>query len=322
VSQLENWIATRGAQLDIRTLSFYAQDDWAVGRRLTLNLGVRFEDVKSEATGGIIGVDTTTWVPRLAATYDLFGNGGTILQTTYAHYSGKYNDTQVGQNSTVGNPAFVLLDYVGPAGQGRAFEPGFDPANYVISTGTFPTANVFMEDGMSAPITREFTASVGQQFANNAGFAKVSYIHRNYYNFIEDFIDNPTAAGRTDVVFEGTDFGTFDNVVLRNSDLPQRKYDALLLQSHYRLRDNLQVEGHWTIQLRNEGNFEGEAANQPGISSSVGDYPEILVEDRNFPVGRLNDFQRHKVRLWAIYTQGSAASACWTSHPLSASIPA
>ena len=305
VSQLENWIATRGAELDVRTLSFYLQDDWAVGHRLTLNLGVRYENAKSEATGGIIGVDTSTWTPRLAATYDLLGNGRTILQTTFAHYSGKYNDTQVAQNSTVANPAFVLLDYVGPTGQGRDFAPGFDPANYVISSGTFPTANVFMEDGLSAPITREFTASVGQQLGNNnAGYAKLSYIHRNYYNFIEDFIDNPTEAGRTDVVFEGTNFGTFDNVAFRNSDLPERIYDALLLQSSYRLRDNLQVEGHWTIQLRNEGNFEGEAANQPGISSSVGDYPEILTEDRNFPVGRLNDFQRNKIRVWAIYSQG------------------
>ena len=53
-----------------------------------------------------------------------------------------------------------------------------------------------------------------------------------------------------------------------------------------------------TLQLRNEGNFEGEAANQPAIASLVGDYPEILVPERNFPTGRLNDFQRHKVRLW------------------------
>jgi hypothetical protein len=91
------------------------------------------------------------------------------------------------------------------------------------------------------------------------------------------------------VVFEGTNFGTFDNIVFRNSDAPQRKYDALLLQSQYRLYDRLQFEGHWTIQLRNEGNFEGEAANQPGISSSVGDYPEILTEARNFPVGRFRE---------------------------------
>ena len=87
-TQLENWIATRGANLDIRTLSFYLQDNWSIGPRLTLNLGVRHEIVKSEATGGIIGVDTSTTVPRLAATYDLSGHGDTVLQASYAHYSG------------------------------------------------------------------------------------------------------------------------------------------------------------------------------------------------------------------------------------------
>jgi hypothetical protein len=302
VSQLEQWIATRGATLDVRTLSFFAQDDWAVSPKLTLNLGMRFEDVRSEATGGIIGVDTQTWVPRLAATYDLFGTGGTILQASYAHYAGKYNDSQVAQNSTVGNPAFLLFDYLGPAGQGRDFEPGFDPANYEITFGSFPTANVFMEDGLSSPIVREFAASIGHQLGSR-GLAKLTYTYRHYYNFIEDFIDNPTAAGRTTVINDGINFGTFDNIVFRNTNEARRNYQALLLQANYRPANRLQVEGHWTIQLKNEGNFEGEAANQPGISSELGDYPEILVPGRNFPIGRLNDFQRSKIRLWAIYTQ-------------------
>ena len=303
VSQLENWIATRGAEIDVRTLSFFLQDDWTVAPRLTVNLGMRFEDVRSEATGGIIGVDTQTWVPRLSATYDLRGDGRTVLQASYAHYAGKYNESQIGANTTVGNPAFVLLDYVGPGGQGRDFAPGFDPANYEISFGSFPTANVFLADGLSSPITREFAASIGHELWGR-GHAKLTYTFRNYYNFIEDFINDPTLDGRTTVIQDGVNFGTFDNIVFDNSDLPEREYQALLLQSNYRLRDNLQVEGHWTIQLRNHGNFEGEAANQPGISSEVGDYPEILTPERNFPTGRLNDFQRHKVRLWAIYSQG------------------
>ncbi len=303
VSQLEQWIATRGANLDVRTLSLFLQDDWAVGPKLTIKAGFRLEDVKSEATGGIIGVDTQTWVPRLAATYDLFGNGRTILQTSYAHYAGKYNETQIGQNTPVANPDFLLFDYIGPPGQGRDFAPGFDPANYEISFGSFPTANIFLEDGLSSPITREFSASIGHDLWGR-GLAKLTYTQRHYYNFIEDFIDNPTPAGQTTVIRNGVNFGTFDNIVFRNSDVPERDYQALLLQANYRLRDNLQVEGHWTIQLENDGNFEGEAANQPGISSAVGDYPEILVPERNFPIGRLNDFQRHKVRLWAIYTQG------------------
>jgi hypothetical protein len=56
------------------------------------------------------------------------------------------------------------------------------------------------------------------------------------------------------------------------------------------------------MQLRNEGNFEGEATSQPAISSDFGDFPEILVESRNFPAGRLDDFQRHKLRLYGHYT--------------------
>ena len=72
------------------------------------------------------------------------------------------------------------------------------------------------------------------------------------------------------------------------------------MQGNYRIRRDLQVAGHWTVQLQNEGNFEGEAANQPGNPSLYGDYPEVFTADRNFPIGRFDDFQRHKVRLWAV----------------------
>ena len=53
--------AARGAGIDITTTSFYAQDQWAATRQLTLDLGMRYEQVRSEATGDIIGADTNTW---------------------------------------------------------------------------------------------------------------------------------------------------------------------------------------------------------------------------------------------------------------------
>ena len=303
VSRVINYIATRGANLDIRTLGFFLQDDWRVSPRLTVNLGTRFETVRSEATGGIVSVDTNTWVPRLAVTYDLFGDSTTVLQGSYAHYSGKYNETQIGRNSPVGNPASVTYAYTGPAGQGRDFAAGFNPANYAtVLGGSFPTANIFVEDGLSSPVTREFTLSVGRQLWNR-GMAKLTYTNRSYSNLIEDFVDDPSQAGRTTVTHNGTNFGTFDNIEYRNTDVPQREYQALLFQANYRPLTRLMLEGHWTLQLRNHGNFEGEGANTPAIGSSVGDYPEILVPERNFPTGRLNDFQRHKVRLWAIWNQ-------------------
>jgi hypothetical protein len=302
VNRIEWWLPTRGAEIDIRTISFYLQDMWDVTSRLSLNLGVRYENVRSEATGDIIGVDTSVWVPRLGASFDLLGDGSTVLQASYAHYAGKYSEAQFAENTDVGNPSLVLMEYNGPEGQGRDFAPGFDVSNYSIIAGDFPTANIFFEPGLASPITREVAVAIGRELWGR-GHAKLTFMNRTYGNFVEDYVADPTEAGRTTVVREGVNFGTFDNVVFRNSDVPEREYRALQLQANYRIARWLSVDGHWTLQLRNHGNFEGEGTNTPGVSSLVGDYPEILVPERNFPVGRLNDFQRHKLRLWAIYNQ-------------------
>ena len=98
--------------------------------RLTLDLGTRFEAVRSDATGDITTVDSTSIVPRLGASYDLQGNGQTVLYGTYGHYSGKYSQVQFAVNTNVGRPSEVDYVYSGPAGSGSDFAPGFDLANY------------------------------------------------------------------------------------------------------------------------------------------------------------------------------------------------
>lgn len=315
LSRRTNWLPTRGAQVDIRTLSLFVQDRWLLNPRLTLNLGARYEQVRSEATGGIVGVDTDTMVPRLALSYDPKGDGKTVVQGSYAHYSGKYSESQFADNTPVGNPTSITYVYNGPAGQGVDFAPAFDISNYSIIGGNFPTANIFFEEGLSSPTTREITVSVGRDLWGR-GSAKLTFTNRDYYNFVEDFIDDPSEAGKVTVIQNGRNFGTFDKVIFRNSDDPERAYRGLQLQAGYRLFDNLHLEGHWTMQLENDGNFEGEGTNTPGVSSGTGDYPEILVEERNFPTGRLNQFQRHKLRLWAVYTQDMGRFGTFDIAPL------
>ena len=301
-SQLEQWLPTRGARIDIDTTSLYLHDRWTAGRHWTFDAGFRFEHVRSAATGDITGANTDTIVPRLAATYDVTGSGKVVAQATYGHYAGKYSEAQFANNTNVGNPSEIIRDYIGPAGQGLEFAPGFDLANYSAPvSGTFPTANIFFENGLHSPVTREFTASIGSQLSPRV-YAKGTYVWRTLTGAIDDFID--TTTGTTQVMRDGVDFGTFDNAVYRNTDLAKRNFQALLLQGQYRVKSNLTVQGHWTVQLQNEGNFEGEASNQPGAPSLLADYPEVFTAARNFPIGRTDDFQRHKVRLWAVYNLG------------------
>ena len=298
-SRVQIWQPLRGATIDITTASLFVNDHWVATPRLTLDLGVRYETVGSTATGDIRSVEADTLAPRLGATLDLSGDGRTILQGSYGHYAGKYNDVQFSRNTNVGNADRYIAQYTGPAGEGREFEPGFDPANYTMSlSGTFPTANVFFADDLSAPVTREFTVALAREIGR-AGWARATYINRRGTGFVDDFIT--LTDGRTTIDRNGVT-GVFDNSVYRNTDLARRDYQALELQSSYTFRPSFAVHGHWTVQLENHGNFEGEAPSNPAAPSLIGDYPEIYVADRSFPPGRLDDFQRHKIRLWAVYS--------------------
>lgn len=94
---------------------------------------------------------------------------------------------------------------------------------------------------------------------------------------------SPSTTGTT-VTDGGVTFGTFDNVVVRNtSDIPQRDYQGLQFIVNYRPANDWAVGGHWTVQIKNEGNFEGEAANQPGSYSIIGDRPEFYSAARHYP---------------------------------------
>src|SRR5256885_10418835 len=93
--------------------------------------------------------------PRLAAAYDVTGDGNHIVHVTYAQYSGSSNPNFAGANSPVGNPPEIDSNYLGPAGQGYGFAPGFAVSNYPISSANSavadPTQNVFVAAGTKAP---------------------------------------------------------------------------------------------------------------------------------------------------------------------------
>lgn len=296
-TSIENWLPVKGARIDIRTLSLYARDHWALGKRVSVDLGTRLEVVRSEATGEIVGVDTRTIVPRLGVAFDPTGSGSLVLKSTYGHYAGKYSEAQFSTNTNVGNPDALYGVYVGPPGQGRDFAPGFNPANYVFVEGSFPTANVFFDEGLSSPVGKELTLQVGRRIGRRA-YANVVYAHRHVTNFVEDFVTLDT--GST-LVSKGGVSDVFSNIVFRNSDLPKRRYQALMVAGRYMPTDRWTWDANWTVQLKNEGNFEGEAANQPGVSSPIGEYPEAFNEARHYPIGRLDDFQRHAFRVMSEY---------------------
>jgi len=302
VTILDNWIAIRGAQIDLKTTSMYVNDRWQLNNHWTFNLGARYERHTADTTqAGVITPNSSVFVPRLGATFDPKGDGRWVLQATYGHYAGRAAETQFADNTNVGTPNLVRYVYNGPAGQGVDFAPGFDINNYVVNTGSFPIRNVFLDENLSTPITREWTVQAGTRLGRK-GDVKLVYAHRNTANILDDFIT--LEQGRTTVTENGRTFGTFDNQFITNSDVPRRDYQALEAIAGYRVTDKWTLSANWTHQFKNNGNFEGEAANQPGNYSIIFDRPEIYSEARHYPAGRLNQYEKDRVRAFTTYDVG------------------
>jgi outer membrane receptor protein involved in Fe transport len=296
--------SSRGAVLNVDNNSFYVQDHWAINDRWSADLGARYEHVKAESTGGIIGVDNNRIVPRLAVAYDVEGNGHHVIHATYGMYSGRYNEAQIGGNSPVVHAPDLFMVYQGPAGQGRDFGPGFNIANYPVSPGNAfvavpPPSNVSNAPNLKSPIVNEFTTSYGTNLGGASGYAEATYVFRRTTSMIEDF--QTTANGFSDVVLQGIDAGLATNRVFTNSALDRRQYQGLVFQSRYRISNRWTVNGHYTVQLQNDGNYEGETSGVPGATSVLGNYPEAFNAARFYPDGRLQDFQRHRFRMWSTY---------------------
>ena len=59
-SRMQTWMPLRGSSIDVTTASVFVNDHWTAGPRLTFDLGLRFERVRSNATGDISGARRRT----------------------------------------------------------------------------------------------------------------------------------------------------------------------------------------------------------------------------------------------------------------------
>jgi hypothetical protein len=166
-----------------------------------------------------------------------------------------------------------------------------------------------MEDGTQSALVHEFSLSYGATMLGNKGYAEVTYVGRTTSAMVEDF--QRLSDGSTLVVVNGIPAGRFTNTVYDNTDLTHRAYQSMVFQGRYRIKSNWDFAGHYTLQLENSGNYEGEGSNLPGNTSFIGNYPEAFNATRNYPDGRLQDFQRSRLRLWSIYNwnMGRAGTA-------------
>ena len=270
---------------------FYVQDQWSAGR-LTLNVGVRFED---ETIPGFRERDTALhfgWgekiAPRLGAAFDMFGDGRVKVFGSYGRYYDwtKYELSRGTFGGDIWQEYFRALDDPTqvlnislnnmPGRDLWGAAPGFqdhripafsnDPATIAATgSGIDPDVKPMSQDSYSGGLEYQLGASA---------VLSVNYIHNELIRTIEDvgqliggseaYIYGNPGEGILTPAFRSTRTPAF------NVPKPKRQYDALQVSLNRRFANSWFVGGNYTLS-RLYGNYSGLANSDeirtPGFSS-------------------------------------------------------
>ncbi|MEY4635509.1 MAG: hypothetical protein RJA55_1307 [Acidobacteriota bacterium] len=206
----------------------FARDKFEVSDRISLEAGIRWEKQTGTSDVGTDTVDTSVFTPRFSGTYDISGDGRTLVVGSYGRYYSSiiqgFSDAfaSVPQQTNYDNyiwngSAFVFSNRVQLSGS--TFRPNTDLKPYHMDEGTIG-------------VQRQF----GQSIAIGA-----RYINRRWGNLIDDIRTfNP------------------DNTIQRqvvNYDAAERKYNGLQFTFEKRFSNNWNAQGSYTYSQTRGNHF-------------------------------------------------------------------
>ncbi len=272
--------------------SFFAQDNWKVSPKLTLNLGLRYDDET-------ISDDQNNLSPRVGFAYDPAGDGRTVVRGGYGHF---YQNTPFElitafrtagpfSNSFVRNFPLNAAD-PGPRAGRLPTDPTLaggpvvnrDLINSIVGTGTLlgnPTP-VVDNSTRRMPYVRSFSVGLQRELIPNLAVT-ADYIHQTGVDQLMTVNLNPGVRATTaSTAAISRRFSTL-GAVIQNSTLPvdtslfadlnfqtlgvsgvttrvnegRTKYDALQLSLDKRYARGFQLKASYTLS-RGRGNTSGD----------------------------------------------------------------
>jgi len=307
--------------------SFYATDTYRKDR-LTLNLGFRVDfqggENKASSIPGIVGFDSligplsyngsnlspnfTNVSPRIGATFDLTGDGKTIMRGNFAQYYDPWNPFY----DTYSNPTYVYNGFTAPydvTGQGliTLTEGNIDPSTVsyygglngpIFDIATFEAQRKYAADLVNQR-SREFVVGFERELHKDTSVS-VNYTHRKYDDFISDSPFGVTVSSYVPggVATFDTVLGTFNRPysvlavqqdgthILENLDNYTNTYNGVDIILKKRMSNNFMMNASATIQRQKQSVGAGNAF----LGAVIGDgFPGRVVEPDPTQVLLYND---------------------------------
>ena len=307
--------------------TFFAQDSWSIGKRLTINPGVR-ADIHRGWNGGLDKTvfKTTGIAPRIGFALDLLGTGKTVVR---GHFGDYYDGAKASYYWAVDprQPPWYYVD-INPV----TLQPLWNVTEDDI---TKVKANRTVADNIKHPMVRQ--ATVGFEHELVPGFSVgAQYIYRRNLNLLDDVLvisqggspgsrftksdvsvshpgadnkpgtsDDTTAvipiyrltSNILDAQYLITNPTCDSSAMITGCQEAYRQYNAFELTATKKMSDNWMLSASWVIS-KIEGNYNN--TGNTGRTTSFDD-PNIDPRYQPFMDGRLTRDNTHLAKLSGIY---------------------
>ena len=257
--------------------SFFAQDQWRLSRKLTLNYGLRYElqtfpkpfaPNPSVPETQKFNTDKTAFGPRAGIAYDLFGDSKTVVRGGYGMFNAIIQNGMIDnalRQTGLADPTknTVSLSFTPTSGGA----PTFPDVLTAIPTGaSVPTPSVFRIDSrFKRPRAQEINVGIDRQLTNNLALS-VSYIY-TYGDQIDTQIDSNLPAPQFTRTYQLPDGTTFQvpyvagpnanpnsvrpnpnlGAVILNTSNGESWYNAMSVELKHRFAHGLQFNLAYTL---------------------------------------------------------------------------
>jgi hypothetical protein len=299
-------------------LTGFAQDAWAIGPRLTINAGLRFDRI----TGFNKALDeqvfaTNSFSPRIGFAWDVTGNSKTVVR---GHYGWYYDGAKTTFFDVV-DPGIApqYFAYLDPNLPPASVSTQVSAADIIDSYLTDPgSSNRHIADDIKHPRMKQGIIGIEREVISGLSVGATGIFRRND-QFIDDVLvfnaadftsepfpdlgpDNVAGTGdetsNTATLFRQVTDPLDNQYSVTNPEGAFRSYRALELTANKRMSNRWQLQGSWVIS-KITGNYNN--TSNAGNSTTEYNDPNSDPRFQPFREGRLTNDLTHLAKVLATY---------------------
>ncbi len=271
-------------------VAVYAQDKFEAGKHLFFNVGLRYEHQDSSDDTSRTAVSDGTVSPRISASYDVFGNGKSLVVGTYGRFY-----------------QFVAQSFADAFGQnvqrGTYDSFNWDGTKYVFASHvSIAGSSVIVNPDIKPTYTDEGTIGFRQQIGNTIGVS-LTGIYRKWSDIIEDTpIFNANGSQTTTYLNYGPAARKFYGLELVLDKRFSDHWNANMSYAWGRTTSNTNPGSDTASDLGNFLNSNCRTTIDKSIGSG-GVIPCSVVADGSSKDGQPTQSIDHSVKLFGAYVQ-------------------